>query len=325
MAYAKAIRSVDPRIKIIIEGDWSRRNQRINRLILSDKNAHKAADFISNHFYAPWNITKVTRRGAAVDVKTLKERDIWQAWVATPGIDRDGRSVLSSPVLQLARELDWKVAVTEWNWNGWWSLGKDDDDLFRSLHARGLGAAGFIHALMRQGDIVKIGCQSLLLGSNWEICSIHYDPGMKEPAYFFPSGQVTMFYSQHHGKDFLQLEESGVETYRQPFGMNLIQPATQVKFIDALATSDEQKIYFHAINRHFDRDLSISIDTSDFKNLRNEASQHLFEGDLDNTFVDSEKRNGLGWFSERKIDFSNNILKVVLPKRSISIIEFARQ
>ena len=120
-----------------------------------------------------------------------------------------------------------------------------------SWWARGVGAAGFLHALLRAGDVVRIGCQSLLVGNHWDITSIRVDPGGQTPAFQLPTGAITAFYAARHGEVLLRLDSENVPTFEQPYRFGDIGPRSRVAYVDALVTAGERAVYFHAINRHF--------------------------------------------------------------------------
>jgi alpha-N-arabinofuranosidase len=317
-AYVEAMRAADPSIEIIIDGDvqpiWPSIKQR-----LGDKVQH-----LAHHLYLPWVWSKVTKQGQPYPLEEMTAEEIWKAWVGIPDIHPvSGVSRDYSPVYDFARQNGYRVAITEWNWNGW----SERDDIRPALNssfAKGIGAAGFLHAFMREGDVVSLGCQSMLVGIAWGITAIRADETGQRQAYFLPAGQVTMFYGKHHGRNLLELAGEGVPRFSQPYGMGDISPKeTEVACIDALATADEDKIYFHAINRDFDKDIEITIDLSAFSGLGESAAHHRFEGRLHNRPLEGEPRE-IGFFSTEQVKLQGAVLRVTLPKRSISIIEIPR-
>jgi alpha-L-arabinofuranosidase len=135
---------------------------------------------------------------------------------------------------------------------------------------------------------------------------------------------MTMFYSNHHGENLLALESKNVPTYEQPYQMGGISPRRKVTYIDALATADEKRIYFHAINRSFDKSRDVTIDVSEFGDVEDSAVHYVLEGRLTNAPGPNEPRQ-IGRVSERPVHFDGQVLKVTLPHRSVSCIEFMRQ
>jgi alpha-N-arabinofuranosidase len=316
-AYIEAMRSVDPSIEIIVDGHDGDMAGIVSQVRerLGDK-----ISYFATHFYCPWAITRVLKNGKEFAMQELAADEIWRAWVAVTQFDANGQSVIDHPGINAARRLGYKVAVTEWNWNGWWRR-EGPRPALDSSWAKGLGAAGYLHAFMRAGDVIGLGCQSMLVGNSWGITSIHADVEGKIPPFYMPTGQVTMFYSQHHGPKLLTLASRNVPLYEQPYRMGGIAPNKKVAYIDALATADEKRIYFHAINRSFEQSLDVTVDVSAFDSLANRAVLYVLEGRLNDIPGPNEPRQ-IGRISQRDLHFDGKTLKVTLPNRSLSCIEF---
>jgi alpha-N-arabinofuranosidase len=320
VAYVEAMRAVDPSIEIIVDGhdgDMSGIVPQV-RERLGDKVA-----YFATHFYSPWAITKVLKNGAAVPAQEIAAADIWGAWVAVTDFDAKGQSVLNHPGLNAARQLGYKVAVTEWNWNGWWRHDGPEPAL-NSSWAKGLGAAGYLHAFIRAADVIELGCQSMLVGNSWGIHAIKADATGEIPAYYMPTGQITAFYSKHHGDKLLALESRNVPAYEQPCQMGGIRPSRKITCIDALATAGEKRLYFHAINRSFAEPLDVTVDVSAFEGLDGRAIHHVLEGRLNDAPGPGEPRQ-IGRASQRDIPFDGKRLRVTLPHRSVTCIELAQK
>ena len=114
---------------------------------------------------------------------------------------------------------------------------------------------GYLHALMRAGDVVDIACQSMTVGKNWSINAIRVSQDQAFDPYFMPSGQSVMLYSKYHGNNFLAMVGENIPTYKQPFKMNDLEPSEKVAVVDALVTENSSNIFFHVINRHFSKDI----------------------------------------------------------------------
>ena len=319
-AYVAAIRGVDPSVQILVDA--------ISPTIagLIHQRLGEQVDYLVQHHYMPWGIKGANRAGQQIPLAKLTDEEVWNAWVAIPNSrNAAGESVIDGVALSEGRKLGYKVAVTEWNWNGFYSSGEyralpAAERPLDSSFAKGLGAAGYLHAFMRAGDAIEIACQSMTVGNRWGITGIRADPQGRVPAYFLPSGQVTMFYAQHHGNELLSVTGSDVPTYDQPLRMGKIQPSAAVAYLDALATADDQAVYFHAINRHFSKGLTARIDLSDFRGLEGKAVHHLFVGRLNDAPRRGESR-AIGRFEERKLSFDGSQLIAVFPARSVSCIE----
>jgi len=319
-AYIDAMRSVDPSIEIIVDGQDGNMSGIVGEVHkqLGEKISHFAT-----HFYSPWSITKVLKNGQEVPAHEVPAKDIWHAWMAVTRFDAEGRSILNHSGIRAARRNGYKVSVTEWNWNGWWRLSGRQPAL-NSSYAKGVGAASYIHAFMRAADVIEIGCQSMLVGNSWGIHAIWADAKGKIAPHYMPTGQMTMFYSNHHGDKLLAFDSRNVPTYEQPYQMGGISPKRKVAYIDALATADEKHIYFHAINRSFETPRDVTIDVSAFGSIEGSAVHHVLQGRLSNEPAPNEPRQ-IGRTSERPANFDGKTLKVTLPHRSVSAIEFTRK
>lgn len=317
-AYVSAIRKVDPSVRIIADAI----SPKIATLIherLGDQ-----VHYLVQHHYMPWRIDRAIQDGKEHPLAELSDRDLWYAWIAIPNTVNDlGESIIDGVALTQGRKHGFKVAVTEWNWNGgFWGTPVNERPMDSSF-AKGIGAAGYLHAFMRSGDTIEIACQSMTVGNAWGITGIRADRQGQKPAYFLPSGQVTMFYSKHHGNQLLAMNSTDVPTFSQPFRMGGIRPKTTVAYLDTLATADRDAIYIHVINRHFSKPLEVQIDLSDFSGLSGNVLHHLFVGRLNDEPHGGEPQE-IGHFEERNLTLENRRLRAVLPMRSISCLEIKR-
>ncbi len=314
-AYVRAIRAVDPTVKIIVDGQPAELAAKVRRR-LGDR-----IDYYAVHHYQPWQIREILRAGTPVDVKSLSPRDIWYAWVTVPRIDDAGQSILVRNELNQAREMGYPIAMTEWNWNGWWgpSIAHRTDP--GSLYAKGVGAAGMLHAIMRQGDVVQLATQSMLIGDRWGIHAIYCDRDGRTPPYMVPSGQVTMLYSWYHGNERLKVDLTGVPRYEQPYRMAGNSPANSVAYLDVLATRNDKTLYVHAINRHFDESLSVQLDVSSLTRQPGPSGKlHTLEGRLKNVAEPGESPQP-GRIHDEAFSIGSSRFRVRLPARSVSVIE----
>lgn len=176
---------------------------------------------------------------------------------------KNGVNVGLGAQIDFARERGYRIACTEWNWNGWGF--KESVEPFASQHlrlAQGLGAAGFLHGPMRQGGAIDLATQSVLVGQSWDITAIRVDPSGEKPPYYLPQGLATMFYGLHHGDRLLSVENGPLPERPQPFivGSWTARPEAPpaVADIDLLFTADDRRVYVHPIYRNMDQTETLS-------------------------------------------------------------------
>ncbi len=312
LAYVRAMLAVDPTLEFIVDGG--------NGGELARQQMPKQIRHLVFHIYQPWAIKEALRNGEPVPFETLSDAEIWRAWVATPGFNKQGLSVFHDKLIAKARQHGTKVAVTEWNWLGWWHGGNAALD---SHFVRGVGAAGFVHALMRDGDVIEIGCQSDVLGHVKAFHAIVADiEGLDDP-YYMPSGQVMELYTAHHGSKMLALKATGVPTYEQPLQLGGIRPQTKVSYLDALVTADDNAVYFHVINRHFDEAMTMTLDTTACGPLESRARLFVLEGRLEDQPAPGEPVQ-IGHITESAIP-GGPVITLRVPARSVSCLEMPRR
>ena len=315
-AYVEKMREVDPDIQILVDAiSASHVAAVINKIGTNGL-------YIVQHDYMPWQInnSNIEKNGEPWTVDKLSMEDIWYTWVGIPNtFNSHGESIIGGIAIEQGRNHNLPVAVTEWNWNGWWD---EPGNWYKSITAQGLGDAGYLHAYIRAGDTVSITCQSMTVGREWSIASIVVSDTGKFDPFFMPSGMVTMFYSKYHGNTLLEIERKNVPVYKQPFKMHDIFRKDKVAIVDALSTENSSNVFFHAINRHFTKDVPITIDVSNFSGINDTAIHRT----LQFTGYGWYEKTGpeLGYFTDNQITVSNNKVTVSLPKRSVSIIQFTK-
>ena len=305
-AYINAMRAVDPTIKIILDGNSHELSQHLNKSVAN-------YDLVAYHMYYPWQVDYYTRNGKEYLPDSLSKQEIWYSWTAMPQVDPQGFSILDNPGFQNAKIPQKPIAVTEWNWNGWWG-GKVGKEVPASRFAKGVGAAGMLHSMMRSGNI-EMACQSMLVGNSWDITGIRVDKKNDFAPYFFPSGLITAFYSSLHGENMLRIKANNIPTIDQPYKMNEVDAKDKVALLDILATGDDQHVFLHVINRAYDQDLDATINLP-----QNAVSviQHIYKGSLENLPPDQPT----AWLEKNQIAQTGKKIKVSFPKRTVSIVEF---
>ncbi len=268
----------------------------------------------------PWEINNgnIKKDGSSWSVDKLSMEDIWYAWVGIPNtFNSHGESIIGGMAVELGRNNNLPVAITEWNWNGWFN---EPGNLFNSIVAEAIGAAGYLHAFIRAGDVIAIANQSMTVGKNWSISSIRVSETGKFDPFFMPGGMMTMLYAKYHGNSLLEIEKENVPTYNQPFKMHDIFQKDKVAIVDALATENSSNIFFHVINRHFTKEIPVTIDLSEFPAINTVAVHRKLQFYGFGWFKSEGPE--IGYFSDTPINVSINKVTVTLPKRSVSIIQF---
>ena len=308
-AYIKAILAVDPSVKIIVDATPAPVTAKIHAEF------QDAIYGYAVHAYKPWGISEVKKNGEPVPVSRLSAEEIWNSWVAVPATDGHGQSVLDDESFSQARKLGYKISMTEWNWNGWWAEHQEQAAL-DSLFAKGLGAASYMHAILRRGDIINLACQSMLIGRNWPITAIRVDPENRQPAYEFPSGMVTEMYSKNHGDELLAVDLANEEFYQQPYQMGQLAAPGKVAYVDVIATKGPDALTVHMINRRFASPQVVSIDGSAFNLKPQKVQLTILEGRLNDKPLDGEPMSPAEVRTET-VSFTGGSLKLELPPRSI--------
>ena len=316
-AYIAAIDAVDPTTELMVDGAMG---QGIEQTVLADPAVRSRVRYAAFHDYAPGRTHQVRLDGEPYPRQRLSLADWWRAWVAMPGrFSEDGVNIAFGDRIALARSLGYDIAATEWNWNGWGFDNIDPEPTSWRL-ASGIGTAGFLNGLMRQAADVKLACQSMLVGAYWDITGIRVDPADEMPPYYLPQGQMTGFYSRHHGATLLRAEATNVPRYAQPYAMGWAgAPDHDVALIDLVATADEDRLYIHAINRAFDRALPVELDLAALPEVGKLARQYLYVAKPGDTSA-SEVAEIL----PQSLVVTNKKVSLMLPKQSVSIVEIAR-
>ena len=57
---------------------------------------------------------------------------------------------------------------------------------------RAIGVAGFLHAMLREGEHIQLATQSMMVGNYWMIAGVRVDPEAVDAPFVLPSASVTI-------------------------------------------------------------------------------------------------------------------------------------
>jgi hypothetical protein len=188
----------------------------------------------------------------------MGDDEIWLGLTASLGrFDASGQCVADARIYDDIGALGFRAAVTEWNWNGWDFRQRFPQASFREGVPAALGAAGFLHGLMRHPN-VAMATQSMMLGSCWGIAAVRVLPDGE--VRYSPQAEAVRLHAQHHGSHVLlsRVEGAPLAPSVPSFTTWWPEPGT-VSLIDAIATASAEQIFVHLINRDRTRTLPLTI------------------------------------------------------------------
>lgn len=314
LSYIRCIRKIDPEIKIIID---ERMIFGVQDIVLRDPEIRKEVGYLAKHAYSPMSGFKVLLDGEKVPVENLKPLDYWFRISAMPGSYKQGLAVAFNRTGGEYTDLGYKMAYTEWNWNGWGWQVADGQVGFPYRNAVGLGVAAMYHGFFRDAGATELATQSMMIGKGWDIAAVNYSGREGAPLHFGAQGQVSWFYRKYHGLRFLPLEiENNVihePVYTTPWNTHAVAQ------FDAVATEDDEALYVHMVNRSFEKDQPVLL-TGLHPGPESKAVLHLMvprDQAADDVFRHFAVR-------EEKVDevLTNGTLR--LPPRSISCLKILK-
>ena len=203
---------------------------------------------LAAHAYAPMGIWSADRNGEKIKHASLSTDDVWDATTTTLGrFDAQGRAVADAAYDDIAA-LGYRVAVTEWNWNGWDFAKTFPQADFSDGMPAALGVSGFIYGLMR-AEHVTLANQSLLLGVSWGITSVRVNSN--GTVGYLPQTEAMRLHAEHHGNEVLASELTGSSLIEAPVRLTMWWPlVARAAVLDAVVTADSAHYYVHVLNRH---------------------------------------------------------------------------
>ncbi len=258
-----ALVKVDKNIELIVENNMEEPGMDFK---VTDKIAEALGDkihYITTHKYFSWGIKVLQKNGKDIGFNDFTPKDYWYAATSAPGTDERGMAYFQKVELDKAKEHGYKMAITEWNWNSWWSLKNLPEDspkpFDEPMWAKGVAAGSMLHGFMRASHHISIATQSMLVGTGWDIRAIDVKNGN---CAYHPSGQITTLYGKHHGdKRYAWRAESDIPTYNQVFTLGQLPANPKVAYLDLIVSANADHVYLHIINRDFDKDCKLRVNS----------------------------------------------------------------
>jgi len=316
-AYIKAMKAIDPDIEIIMDLNFPGDKE----TVFNDPYIKANVDYVAHHIYAPMNVAQ-KEFGHWMSGKEpvgMSSEDWEYAWNSMPGeYNEAGDNVAFGGRLDEARKLGYQVAVTEWNWNGWGFGSIKDQFDFPHEHSAAVGVGSFLNGMIRQGDIIKIGNQSMLVGHGWGIAAIQYDKNNLEPIYYNAQGAVTTLYNLNHGNEVLAVDVEGAVIREQPYMMGVAPAPGNVATVDVVATKSDGMAFVHLVNRDPSSEATFEIDLSAVKPAGELATLLRMEGVPKN---DVEANGAWMKIVESNLTLKDDGVTVQLPSSSVAVLK----
>lgn len=255
VAYADAIHKVIPGLPLITDaprpldgGGLENNSALVWRKAVDSEAVRSRYQMLAAHAYAPMGMWLAQRHGTNVSPAKLTQDEIWNALVGSLGrFDANGQCIADAAAYDDIQKLGYRAAATEWNWNGWDFAKKFPQASFGEGVPAALGAAGFLHGLMRHPN-VAIANQSMLLGTTWNNTAVRV--GKDKSVSFLPQAEAVRFIAEHHGDKIIASTLVGVDAVNEPVRLTSWWPqVNRVSDLDALVTADSHALYVHLINR----------------------------------------------------------------------------
>ncbi len=317
VAYAEAMLAVDPNIEFVFDA-WLG-EQRLSDFVIDDPAVKKWVKTLTLHKYEPWEVKSMTVDGEAKTGDDVPISTLWNAWVSMPAAyDSAGQALAFDPekVRRLA-DAGYRVAMTEWNWNGW-KGGTGGANRNVAALAKGIGVGGFLNGLIRQGDEIDFANQSMMLGVSWNIAAIAADPSGEGAPFIRPTGLATALYSAHHGDRRLAVDSPADRpAITQDVQINEHVMHSPLFDLDVVATRDEQMLYLHIVRRGFEGDVPVRFDVSNVAVSGAAAQWHRMMPNGDDARSDDAAKL-------KRVSVpppANGIVEVRVPARSVSVLE----
>lgn len=315
VAYADAIHAVDANLPLIADaprpvdgGGLENNAASIWRAAVDHESIRSRYAMLAAHAYAPLGCYGADRDGEKLEPVALTDDEIWFGMTSTPGrFDSKGLSVADAVAYDHIKELGFRVAVTEWNWNGWNFDGAFPDSKIDIGLASALGTAGFLHGMMRSPD-VELATQSMMLGVHWGIAGLLV--GADKSITMQHQAQVVSLHARHHGDRILKSNLNGNQTIMKPVRMATWWPQTEhLALVDAVVSADADALYIHWMHRGRESALEMDVQLPETL-MAGKATSHILAG--------AKGGKTLANY-ENTVDFSSSTLRILLPPASLGV------
>jgi len=313
-----AMKSVDSSIAILIEAQMDDNDPPIPMVDTLLAALGDRVDYVTQHLYRPWKVEQILKGDSVYSPDSFTQADFWNAAVAVPDIDSvTGESRYMTKSFDIVKQHPIPLAITEWNWNGWYdkNLLEQNADLVMGEWAKGVGAATFLLAMIKEAQYIKIAAQSMIVGNSWKITGIDIKPDDPEYLYWRPTARVIGLNSRNHGAHLYRSEIKNSPVFSQPFTLTNIKPAKKVAAIDVVVTGGGDSLFIHLVNRDYTRDISVLVNLEGFNNTNKTGTLKILH----------EKNFKLGApiiAAEKEVPVSRNnkSLSLTMPARSVGVI-----
>lgn len=264
-AFARAMKAVDPEIELIFDANLGGGPEPTGAF-LADPRIRELIDYPTLHSYYPMNDYAMWRGGEAVGPDDVTAEQLWYVWQFGPGHWEDGTLLASAPGWRMA-QIEGPLAHTEWNWNGYGGKLAINQRAREAAAASAVAAAAHLNGMIRQGARFKIGNQSMLVGTSWNINAVRVDAEGMRPPFITPTGRVTGLYSRMHGTRRLRVDAASMPTTDAVAGIdvraygNVRDPGTPTfPLLDAVATADDDAVVLHLAHRRYAGSTAVEVD-----------------------------------------------------------------
>ena len=252
--YIATLRRIAPGIRVIVDAYPLEISAELSR-------RKAGVDLYALHRYYPMGINGLhTPGGEILPTEKAAGKQVWETLVHSTETDSAGLAQWQDKAIDQARSLGMKLAMTEWNLNGFWQI-KERGELWPGPGGCGLGAAVMLNALLRRGDVIELATQSMLVGKAWGIAGIRVTKDGDTAPVYVPTAEVTTLYNKLHGNRRLQVHyDTQLPLWKPDVCFDKQYRVTeQAAPVDVVATRDDRNLYLHVLNTDYDRQRRLAV------------------------------------------------------------------